>query len=95
MKDYIGTDDASTRNPAERFRHRFRIPQTLYKRLKEDVLNQRPEYWETRMIDRRSTGKRTVVKILNCWNMLSSGNRKDRNDDVTYIAEETKQEYVL
>lgn len=33
--------------------------------------------------------------MLNCLNMLSSGNRADNNDDVVYMAEETGRQYFL
>lgn len=61
---------------------------SLYKRLRSDILKYSPKCWDTRMIDGRRSGNPTDVNILNCFNMLSSGNRADRKEDVAYMAEE-------
>lgn len=95
LKDYIGTAEVSPKYPEEKFRCRFWIPQTFYKRLKRNLLNHREEYWETGMIAGRLPGKPTNVKSLNCLNMLSSGNRVNRNEDAAYMEGETARQYVL
>lgn len=95
LKDYIVVGDIPTSLSTEKFRRRFEVPQRLHQQLKWNLLEQRPECWEIRTIGRYGLGKRTEVKMLNCFNMLSSGNRADRNDDVTHMAKETGRQYFL
>lgn len=48
-----------------------------------------PEIWETRRIGGRRPVNQKDVKVLNCLQMLSSGNCPNRNDEVAYISVET------
>lgn len=89
--DEIETDDVDPTYPHEKFRNCLGIPWKLYKRLKKDLLNHRRECWETRIIARRRPGKATDVKIMNWLKLQSSSNSADRNEDVTYMSEQSGQ----
>lgn len=89
VKDYISKAHVSPTYLAQKLLRRFGIPRTLCKRLKRDLINHRVKYWETRMIAGRRLGKPTDVKIVNCLNLLSSGNSAARTDYVAYMAEDT------
>lgn len=93
IRDYVGTNNNPPIYPSETFRRRFAIPRTLYRKLKSDLLQYRPNYWCTRMIAARRPGHPTDVKILACLRMLSTGGSTDTIDDACGMAEETTRQY--
>jgi hypothetical protein len=93
LKDYLGTDDVNPTYPPKVFRRRFGIPRTLYKKVREQLLEYNYDVWKTRMIGNRRPGKPTDVKLLNCLRILTTGNCSDQNDDASYVSEETGRLY--
>lgn len=49
-KDYVGNTVEEPIYPTENFPMLFEIPRTLYKKVKEDVLEYKPTYWCTLMV---------------------------------------------
>ena len=93
VRDYIGSDGNPPTYPAEKFRRRFGIPRTLYKKIREDLLRHRTDFWGLRWIGGTRPGKPTDIKILAALRMLSTGTSSDDVDDVAYMSAETTRQY--
>ena len=90
IKDYIADNAAY---PSYLFRRRFSIPKVMYLQLKKDLLEQKPENWETKTNGIGFAGKPTDVKILSCLRILSSGTTADSLDDASRMSEEIGRQY--
>ena len=90
IDDYV-KDDATY--PSYLFRRRFSIPKTVYLKLKSDLLERKPENWETKVNGIGFAGKPTDVKLLSCLRILSSGTTADSLDDATRMSEEIGRQY--
>lgn len=93
VKYYIGFHGEEPKLMAHKFRRRFGIACSLYDRIRGDIFSELLETWETLMIGVSRPGKPTEVKILNCLNMLASGNCPVRNDKVAYMEAEPARQY--
>lgn len=74
------------------FRRRFAVPKALYKKLREDLLNYNPAFWERRKCGFGKWGHTTDARLLAVLRMLSSGCPADSLDDAVYMSEQSINE---
>ena len=91
IDDYV-KDNAAY--PSYLFRRRFSVPKTLYLKLKNDLLEQKPENWQTKLNGIGYACKPTDVKLLSCLRILSCGTTTDSLDDATRMSEEIGRQYM-
>jgi hypothetical protein len=75
-----------------RFRRRFRIPLSLYRRLHEDLLRVFPEEFSRKAVACGRRGHETFQKILVSLRRLGSARRFDDLDDSARMSEESSRQ---
>lgn len=79
--------------PASVFRKLFRVPRTLFLKLKSDFLTYDPNFWSTRTDGIFRPGIRSEVKILAFLRLLGSERSLDDMEDCAKTGKETSRMY--
>ncbi len=83
--DYLGPSPVYT---ALLFRRRFAVPRTLFYKLRHDLLQFNPSFWEQRRRGVGALGHTTEQRLLSALRILSSGCSADSLDDGSVMSEQ-------
>lgn len=89
--DYFGETPTNTLRD---FRWRFRVPWAPFHKLCKDLVEFKPEVWDTKTEATGKNGIPTEVNIMLCLRYIGTSTSMNDLDDGAWVSEESTRQYV-